>query len=448
MKTFDLIVLGTGAAASGVARDCRAAGMSVAIVDARPYGGTCALRGCDPKKVLVGAAEALGFARRMAVAGVRTPGATLDWPTLHRFKQTFVDSTSEHMEAGFREAGIVTLHGRARFTGPHTVRVGDEELEGRQIHLAVGAVPRRLGIVGEELLMTSDGFLDLEELPKRIVFLGGGYIAFEFAHLSAVAGAEVTVLDRNERPLTLFDPDLVDLLVEHTRAVGIRLEAKNQVLGVERSEKGFVVRASGPGGEQRYEADLVVHAAGRVPDLDDLDLAAGNIERVARGVSVNEFLQSVSNPAVYSAGDCAASGPPLTPVAGFESRVVTANLLKAGSRKVEYPPVPGVVFTMPPLASVGLGEAEAKRRGLSISTHFARTEGWYSSRRVNEGVTGYKIVLEQGSGKILGAHLFGWHAEEVMNVFALAVRQGLTADYLKQSIWTYPTATSDIAYML
>jgi len=207
-RKFDLIAIGTGSAASAVASKCRTAGWNVAIVDSQPFGGTCALRGCDPKKVLVGAADAVDWVRRMKEKGVQPEQARIDWPELMRFKRSFVESVPQHREASFAKAGIAVFHGKARFVGPTTVQVGDDVLEGRHVVIATGATPQRLNIPGEEYLATSDQFLELDSLPGRIIFVGGGYISFEFAHVAARAGAEVTVLHRAERPLEGFDPDL------------------------------------------------------------------------------------------------------------------------------------------------------------------------------------------------------------------------------------------------
>ena len=188
-KSFDLVVIGTGSAASTVAGQCRAAGWTVAIVDSRPFGGTCELRGCDPKKVLVGTGEVLDWLRRMHGKGVEAEQARVDWPALMRFKRTFTDPVPKSREEGCAAAGIQPFHGRARFAGPNTLSVGADVLEGRHIVVASGARPAPLGIPGEELIAYSEGFLEMETLPRSIVFVGGGYIAFEFAHLASRAGA-------------------------------------------------------------------------------------------------------------------------------------------------------------------------------------------------------------------------------------------------------------------
>ena len=190
-KQFDVVAIGTGAAASAVASRCRAAGWQVAIIDSRPFGGTCALRGCDPKKVLVGAAEVLDWERRMKGNGIRSEQLSIDWRELMRFKRTFTQPVPKQREESFAKAGIVAFHGRARFVGEKTVQVGDEVLQARFVVIAAGQKPADLKIPGQELLTTSEQFLELDELPRRILFVGGGYIAFEFAHVAARAGSQV-----------------------------------------------------------------------------------------------------------------------------------------------------------------------------------------------------------------------------------------------------------------
>lgn len=371
-RRFDLVVIGSGSAASSVAMQCRTAGWSVAMIDSRPFGGTCALRGCDPKKVLVGAAEAMDTVRRLDSRGIAADGARVDWAALIRFKRSLIESVPASREAALAKAGIEAFHGRARFTGPNTVSVGGEVIEGRHTVIAAGAKPMDLGIAGAQHLVTSERFLELDELPPRVLFVGGGYISFEFAHVAARAGAQTAILHRGARPLERFDPDLVEQLVTHSRALGIDVRTKTEVTAIEPAGESFLVRAVAAGQEQTFDADLVVHGAGRVAEIDDLNLDAAGVKWTRRGVEVNEYLQSVSNPAVYAGGDAAASGPPLTPVAGYDSRIIAANLLNGNRRTPDYSVVPSVVFTVPPLASVGLLEEAARDKGLRSPSIVAR----------------------------------------------------------------------------
>ncbi len=447
-REFDLVVLGTGGAGSVAARQCKRAGWEVAVIDSRPFGGTCALRGCDPKKVLVGVADVMDWLRRMQDYGISSSELRLQWQDLMRFKRTFTDSVPENREQSFARAGIAAFHGPARFVDSTTVQVGSDTLKGRHVLIATGARPAPLHIPGEEHVTLSDGFLEMEQLPPRIVFIGGGYISFEFAHIVARAGVRPTILHRGPRPLVRFDPDLVDRLVSASREVGIDVQLDTQVEGIESIASGLIVATSIKGHKRKFEADLVVHGGGRVPNIDSLDLKAAAVRYDPRGVIVNEFFQSVSNPVVYATGDCANSGPPLTPVAGRESKIAAENMLKGNHATLDYTGVSSVVFTIPPLASVGLQEDEARKQNLDFEVKQADTAGWYASRRVNEKHSAYKVLVEKNSGRILGAHLLGNHTDELINLFALAIRFDLRSDDLKDLMYAYPTHGSNIPYMV
>src|SRR5215471_10258552 len=369
-KKFDVIAIGTGSAASAVAHRCRAAGWQVAVADSRPFGGTCALRGCDPKKVLVGAAEVVDWARRMKGNGIQAEQLQIDWSQLMRFKRTFTEPVPKNSEAGFANVGIATFHARTRFVGRSTVQVAEEPLEGRYVVIAAGQRPADLKIPGVEHLTTSEQFLELNKLPRRILFIGGGYIAFEFAHVAVRVGSQVTIVHRGARPLLQFDADLVDQLVARSRELGIDVQLGAEAKGIEKKSGQFFVHASTSDQQRTFEGDMVVHAAGRVPEIDDLNLDVAGVEWDERGVRVNEFLQSISNQAVYAAGDAASSGgPPLTPVASHDGMVVASNLLNGNHQKPDYRVTPTVVFTIPPLASVGLSERQAANQGLKFRVH-------------------------------------------------------------------------------
>src|SRR5579864_2284413 len=448
-KRFDLVVLGTGAAASTIASTCREAGWRVAIIDSLTFGGTCALRGCDPKKVLVGAAEAVDWVRRIQGKGFDGDRVRLDWPELMQFKRTFTGPVPKNREEAFAQAGIATFHGRAHFASRTMIEVDHELLETRYAVIATGAKPRKLNIPGEEYITTSDRFLDLDSLPQRIVFIGGGYISMEFAHVALRANRDVTILHRGKRLLEGFDPDLVQQLFEKTQHLGAAIHLQAEVKAIEKSGGGLAVHAQVAGAEKTFDSDLVVHGAGRVPDVEGLNLAAAAVEADKQGIKVNDYLQSVSNSAVYAAGDAAASGgPPLTPVAGYEGRIVASNLLEGDQVRARYVGIPTVAFTIPPLASVGLSEQSAREKGLQFRTHREITSSWYSSRRVAEDCSGFKVLIEDGTDRILGAHMLGPHAEEVINLFAFTIATNARAADLRDAIFAYPTVASDIRYML
>lgn len=448
---FDLIVIGAGTGANSVARACAKEGWAVALVDRLPYGGTCALRGCDPKKMLVGATEALDWARRMSGRGLATEGITVDWSDLMAFKRTFTDVVPGRIERGMDKLGVETLHGAATFTGPRELRVGDRVLSARHVHVATGARPRTLEIPGDDLVSTSTDFLELERLPDRVAFIGGGFISFEFAHIARRAGAsEVSILHRGDRPLERFDPDLVELLTKRTRELGVDVRLGACVTAVQEGPHGLSVTIDTEEGARSVACDLVIHGAGRLPDLDELDLERAGIEAGPGGIRVTPSMRSVSNSAVFAAGDCADTGAPnLTPVSAREARVVFKNLLAGeDARAVEYPPIPSVVFTTPPLAAVGLLEREALQEGVDFDVHHRTTGRWYSSLRMAESCSAYKVLVEKGTGRIVGAHVLGPGAEEQINLFAMAMGSGMTANELKGVIFAYPSFASDMALMV
>lgn len=447
-KTYDLIVIGTGTAASVTAFNGRKAGWSVAVIDHRPFGGTCALRGCDPKKMLVAATEVIdGFERMGGIDTVRGE-VRIDWAALQRHKHSFTDRVPDKREQAYGKQGIDTYHGRASFTGANSVEVDGTTLKAEKIVIAVGAQPGQLPIEGFEHLALSDEFLELQTLPRRIVMVGGGYIGFEFAHIAARAGAEVTIVNRGKQPLAGFDPDLVALLIERTRALGVDVRLGHEVKAVRKTSTGFEVEAEGPQGHVVIETDLAIHSGGRKPALEALDLDAANIAHDRGKLKLDKHFRSTSNRAVYAAGDAAGGPLPLTPVAALEAHAVVDHLLGNKDATVDYTGIPSVVFTLPSMARVGLLEAEAKEQGLRFKVKHESVPGWFTARRVNESCYGYKVLVEEDSGKVLGAHLVGPEASEVINLFGFAMRSGLTADALRYATFAYPTAASDIESML
>jgi glutathione reductase (NADPH) len=446
-KHYDLVIIGSGTAAQVASGRVHGAGWSVAVIDHLPLGGTCALRGCDPKRMLISGAEAIDAASRMRGHGIEG-SPRINWRELMAFKRSFTDPVPHKQEQRYAEKGIDAFHGLARFTGPDTVTVEGQELKARYILLASGARPVPLHIPGEEHVITSDRFLEIDTLPASIALVGGGYIAAEFSHIAARAGSRVTVLQRAERMLPAFDADLVGWLMEKFHELGIDVRTRSAVQRIEKTADGYLVDASTDGRTQTVTADLVVHAAGRTPDLEPLHLDVAGVTTENGRLKLNEYLQSVSSPRVYAAGDAARTGPPLTPVSSHDAKIVAGNLLDGNRHKPDYRGVPSVAFTIPPIAAVGLSEPHARSQGLKFRVNVEKVSGWYTARRLRESVYGFKTLVEEGTDRILGAHLVGPLADEVINVFALAIRNGLTSKDLKTTMFAYPTGASDIGYML
>ncbi|GAB2592538.1 dihydrolipoyl dehydrogenase family protein [Spirosoma areae] len=447
MHTFDLLVIGTGSAGVTVAKTVREAGKRVAILDKLPFGGTCSQRGCDPKKVLVGAAEIIARANQLKGNGL-TGGSTIDWPALIRFKKTFTEAVPQRTEEKFADLGIQAFQGAATFLSANTIRVGDDELRAHRIVIATGQRPKLLGIPGEALLTDSTGFMELPNLPDKIVMVGGGYIAFEFAHIAARAGARVTILHQGKRPLDGFDADLVALLVKAMEAIGIRIVLNASVTALEGKPGNLLVRYEQQGKSHSISTNLVVHAAGRVADVAELALERAGVAVNEKGIVVNKYLQSTTNPAVYACGDVADKGLALTPLASFQGQLVAGNILHGNRSAFMNSPVPTVVFTVPPLASVGLTEEQASEQGTNVKVMFQETTDWYSSRRIKEPVSAFKLLIDEQTDQVLGAHLLGSGSEEVINVIMLAMKHRIPASDLANTLFAYPTHGADLKSML
>lgn len=447
-RTFDAAVVGSGSAGTNAAMALAERGWSVAVIDERPFGGTCALRGCDPKKVLVAAARALNDAQQWAGLGVFDREPVLNWTNLMRFKRTFTAPVPEKRMQAYEQAGIVSIHGTARFVDRDTLLVGDDRIRAKRIIVAAGATELHVA-KGDDQLLTSETFLELESLPESLLFVGGGFISFELAHVAARAGSRVTMLNDNAKPLSGFEPDLVERLLRITCEAGIEVHLETRVESVTRDERGVTVHARGEGGERIFQAREGVLAAGRVPNLDRLSLQTGGIERTTKGVKVNEFLQSVSNPVVYAAGDAAdAGGLPLTPVAGYEGEIAAANILDGNARRADFRALVSMAYTIPPLGAMGLTQAQAREQGLEIDVRSGNMSDWYATRHVAAKAAYYLVVTEKSTGQLLGAAVLGPHAEEQINVLALAARNDLDGRRTADTLFAYPTGSSDLEYLI
>jgi glutathione reductase (NADPH) len=445
MKHYDVIVLGTGGAGYQVAMRAKEAGKNVAVINDGLFGGTCSVRGCIPKKVLAGTAEIADINRRLNKLNIIKEQPDMSWANMIAFKRTFTDSVPSNTEHALKAAGIAVYTGSPHFIADLTLDVNGESLDADIVHIAVGAEPAKLPIDGFEHMVTSDDFLELDELPNRIVFVGGGYVSFELAHVAARFGAEVTILHSDDTPLAMFDTDMVAELISASQEIGIKLETNKRVSKItNQGELYSVITKDG----ETYEANLVVHGAGRPPAIANLNLEATGVEYdLRRGVIVNEYLQSVSNPHVYAAGDAAAAGPPLSPVAGVQGSIVAQNILGGNVTQPSYHSTPSVLFTTPVVASVGCSESSAQSQGILFDIITTDTSTWFDAKRLGQTHSKSKVLVEKETHKIIGAHLIGNHVEDLINIFSLAVELGLTTEDLKKPIMAFPTASDDMRYM-
>lgn len=438
--TYDVVIIGSGASGTTVAFEAQAAGLKVAIVEERSWGGTCVLRGCDPKKVLVGAAEARNLSTRLRGKGIKE-AATISWTDLMAFKETFVEDVPESRLESFQEAGIETFFGPASFQNENTLQVGNDILSAKKIVIATGATPNTLKVEGQEHIQTSDDFLSLEKLPDSVVFIGGGYISFEFASIALAAGRDVHIIHHNSEPLKKFDPDFVAALVSTLKEEGIHFHFDTDITKI--NKNGEKLHIEGKNGFS-LETDLIIGATGRTPNIAHLALDKANIDYTKKGITVNEKLQTPNHPHIYACGDVAATkGAPLTPVVSMEAALVAKNIL-GGNEKIDYPAIPSVVFTSPKLASIGISmeEATANPEKYQIKNH--DTTNWYTYRRTNEKIALAKIIEDRETSQIKGAHFLSEEADYMINYIAILMKANLTLADLQSVIFAYPSPASDL----
>ncbi len=441
MESFDVIVIGSGTAGYNVAKDCRQAGKTVAMIDHDVLGGTCALQGCQPKKYFVVQAELARLAQHLQGKGV-TAQPTFSWADIAAAKNEFTSAVPGNTEKFYEKIGAQLFRGVASFVEPGVLQVGDVKLKGTDIVLATGARPRQLDIPGHELAFNSNGFLALSELPKSLVFVGGGYISFEFAHVAAALGTKVTILNRTENVLAQFDRELVEATLAATKDAGIDVCTDQMPVSMEKTEAGIAVKCEGG---DTFVAEAVCVAAGRLPNVDQLNLDVLGVPDSSRGLAVEATMQVVGQPNLYAVGDCARTVS-LAPVADREALVAAANI--AGNPlEMDYSILPSVCFTQPPLAALGLTEEQARAQGLKFEVRRGDSYKWPNHRRLGASHGSYKTLVGE-DGRLLGVHLLGHEAGDMINLFAMVMKSGLPASVMKEMMWAYPTLSSDVKYMV
>ncbi|MFH0730381.1 MAG: NAD(P)/FAD-dependent oxidoreductase, partial [Pseudomonadota bacterium] len=447
MQTYDVIVIGSGTGGQTAAYDLKDAGLNVAVVEnSGQPGGTCALSGCQPKKWFYEAAEVIAKSRHLETKGIIT-AATGDWHAVWEQKQKFTQTIPENVVNGLYKAGIDFLNGTAAFKDLHTVEVGGQQFGADFIVVATGAKPQAMPIKGAEHLVTSTEFLKRGHLPRRIVFVGGGFISFEFAHFAARIGPEdriITILEVSNRPLGLLDRDMVDLVLKASAEDGIDVRSKTQIASIDKQGDVFYVRTNLG---LVFEADLVVHGAGRVPEIQSLKLEQIGVGVTDKGIRVNAQMQTTI-PHIFAVGDCAAT-PALARVADFEAHVAAKNILAIRNDTalitVDYKAVPFVIFTYPQYGMVGQTEEALKRDGIVYRKSSAADIKWPTYRRVGIQHAGYKILVAEND-TILGAHVVSDNPAGLINTFKQAIIDGATVEklYRDNIMSPYPSRESDI----
>ncbi|KRM94783.1 pyruvate 2-oxoglutarate dehydrogenase complex [Lentilactobacillus senioris DSM 24302 = JCM 17472] len=441
MNQFNTVIIGGGPAGLGLAYPLHSAGQKVAVVEENKWGGTCPNRGCDPKKVLLGAVEAQVKSDQLVGRGLnQTP--QINWPQLMKFKQTFTDPVSDNSRAGLVSAGIEVFDGHASFVDEHTLSVGEQTITADRFVIATGQRPGRLNVPGDEYLLTSTDFLSLPTMPAKIAFIGGGYIAFELAAIAAVAGAEVHIIHHNERPLKQFAQAAVAELMNQLEAKGVQFDLNVETQSIKREADQTVIQAP------NYEltVDQAFVTSGRVANADTLNLAAIGVEADRHGIVVNDHLQT-AQPNIYAMGDVVAKRiPKLTPVSGFEAAYLSQELVESGAA-IHYPEIPTVVFGMPRLAQVGISWQTAQEQSDKYRSQVSDMTNWFTYKHLNEPLAKAWMVVDKQTDQIVGATVISNEAETLVNYLTQIINTGQTMKQVKEQVFLYPTEASDLEYL-
>lgn len=441
MKKYDAIVIGSGPAGNSAAYGLKEQGKNVAIIESDLWGGTCPNRGCDPKKMLMSGVEAQKRIETMIGKGFEQ-APKIVWEDLMTFKRSYTDSVPQNTKDGLDAAEIDRYQGQASFINANQIVVDDQNLAADQFLIATGQRPSVLPIEGQDLLQSSTDFLELEHLPKKIAFIGAGYIAFELAVIASAAGSEVHIIHHNDRPLKEFDQDLVTDLVEHMKSDGIQFHFNVNTKAVELLHPQYRIT----GENIELTVDMVIGATGRVPNVEGLNLEKAGVNYDKRGISVDDHLRT-SQQNIFACGDVVAkSQPKLTPVAGFEAGYVV-KAMNGESEEIEYPMIPTIVFGDQRLARIGVSERELAAHPEKYHSQTMELSSWYTYHRINDQGAKIKFVYDE-EDKIAAITCLSQLADEVINYLLIILTKKMTHEEVEKYIFAYPSPASDLSYFI
>ncbi len=441
---FDLFTIGAGSGGVAGSRRAGSYGARVAICEELRVGGTCVLRGCIPKKLLVYGAQFADAFADAAGFGWTVPPAQFDWPSLIAAKDKEIGRLSQIYVSMLKNSNVALFEARGVLVDPHTIEVGGKRYTADKIMIAVGAHPTVPSIPGIEHVISSNEALDLPSLPRRIVIVGGGYIAVEFAGIFNGFGSEVVEIIRREELLFGFDDDLRVALAQEMRGRGVEIRARTQVARIEKAAReGYsVVTTQG----EEISADLVMYATGRKPNTRGLGLAEIGVELNHEGAVVVDEWQRSTVPNIYAVGDVT-DRLNLTPVAIAEGRAIAETLYNDNPIRMDHKDVPTAVFSEPPLSTVGLTEEEARREYGEVDIYSARFKPMKNTLSGREERTLMKLVVDAKSERVVGCHMLGPDAPEIIQGLAIALKCGATKRQFDQTVGIHPSAAEEFVTM-
>ncbi|MEL6816324.1 MAG: glutathione-disulfide reductase [Cyanobacteria bacterium J06598_3] len=443
-KHFDLFVIGGGSGGMSAAKKAAAYGATVAIAERDRLGGTCVNRGCVPKKLMVYASR---FPRQAADAsgyGWQVTPGVFDWKTLMQGVTGELRRLNDSFLRTLEASGVQLYRSHAKLVDEHTILVGDEQITAERILLAVGGAPVKPDIPGMEHALTSNEMFTLAEQPKQLVILGGGYIGCEFASMMHGLGSAVTIVIRDEKILSGFDDDLRSLLHDSMEKQGIKIINQAKMRALEKTTDGVTVTIEA-GDEQVIKTDVVnLAATGRKPQLENLGVGNTQVVITEKGVIETDQHHQTAEPSIYAIGDCT-DHLNLTPVATAEGATLATTLYGQQPQTMSYETIPTAAFTTPEVASVGMTEQQAidKYGKADVKIFQSRFCPMYNSLP-NKNVRALtKLVVHKPSDRVLGAHMLGDHAAEIMQGMAIALKLGATqADFLA-TVGIHPSSAEE-----
>lgn len=442
---FDLFVIGAGSGGVRASRFAASFGAKVAVAENRYLGGTCVNVGCVPKKLLSYAAS---FRHEPEIAhsfGWDMPAKSFSWQTLIEHKNTEISRLNGIYRNMLINSGITLLDGHARFVDAHTVEVNGQQYTAKNILIAVGGWPHVPDIAGKEHVITSNQAFYLEQLPKHIVIVGGGYIALEFASIFNGLGAQVEVIYRGDLFLKGFDQDIRQQLKASFEGQGIKLRFNSNIQSISKqAEQQFTVQLED---QQQIATNCIFYATGRKPMLDGLNIEAANVALDPRGyIGVNDFYQT-NQPHIYAIGDVIGRVQ-LTPVALAEGMAVARHLFKPEQyHSVDYQLIPTAVFTLPNIATVGLTEQQALDQGYAIDVYESRFRPMKISLSALQERIYMKMIVDKATDQVLGCHMLGSEAAEIIQGLAIALKAGATKAVFDQTIGIHPSSAEEFVTM-